>query len=481
MKKITILLCIFFLVIISTLDANGLVEMSGLNIYTEKFPPLNFMKDGVLTGQSVEVVKEIMNNLGCQNEITLLPWSDAYQKLLNEPNVVLFSTCLTAERKDLFKWVGPISTVAVYLYKSKHCDMHFASLEDAKKAPSIAVLKDYASTSILKEKGFNNLVEYNSIQDVLPKLVSGEIQLFPCSNLVMRNELAKLGLNESDVVKTVLISSKFEFIAFSKTTSDEVIDAWQETLNGLKMDGTFDAIFTKWLPNDVPPGIIQIFTEDYPPLSFIKDGKITGYGTEVVREILQRLDIPDNIRLSSWENGYNLCLSSPSFILYTMKRTPLRDDLFQWVGPIGSNHTIFYAKKGSNIKINSMEDAKKVGKIATCSAWFSEQDLKNEGFTNLVSSPDPKGNVRQLVEGEVDLSIFTDITIPEIANQAGYTIDDLEPVYTVSSGDFFIAISKDTDQNIVKQWQDALLELYKDGILKKLYEKWLPSGKMPEL
>jgi len=128
-----------------------------------------------------------------------------------------------------------------------------------------------------------------------------------------------------------------------------------------------------------------------------------------------------------------------------------------------------------------MEDAKKVGKIATCSAWFSEQDLKDAGFKNLLSSPNPAENVRQLVEGEVELSIFTDITIPEIAKQAGYSIDDLEPVFTVSSGDFYIAISKGTPEHVIDEWQQVFNEIYEDGTLENLYEEWLPSSKFPEL
>ncbi len=225
----------------------------------------------------------------------------------------------------------------------------------------------------------------------------------------------------------------------------------------------------------------QILTEDYPPLTFKKDGEVTGFGTEVVREILHRLNIPDNIRILPWEEGYNLCLKNPNVVLFTMKRTELRENLFHWIGPIGSNNTIFYAKKGSGIQINSMEDAKNVSKIATCSAWFSEQDLKDAGFTNLVSSPVPTENVRQLVEGKVNLSIFTDITIPEIAIQAGYSIDDLEPVFTVSTGYFYIAISKTTPQSFVKLWKQTFRAMHKDGTFEKIYDKWIPGGTIPKL
>ncbi|MBN2017291.1 MAG: transporter substrate-binding domain-containing protein [Candidatus Cloacimonetes bacterium] len=483
MKKFTIL-CVILLFIgtlVTKLNADVSKEMDKLKIYTEEFVPLNFMQDGEITGQSTEVVKALLDRLGIDKNITLLQWSDAYQKLMNEANIALYSTCLTAERKDLFKWVGPISSVEIYFYTSKDHMVDITTLEEAKKIKKIGVLKDYAITSILKEKGFKNLVEFRTAKDVITKLISGEVDLFPCSNLVLNSQLNKLNIQSDKIKKALFITSELEYIAFSKSTSDALIQTWQKELDAMKNDGYFDEIFKKWLPDEIPPGIMQIYTEDYPPLSFEKDGVITGFGTDVVREIISRLDIPDNIRISSWENGYHLCLVNPNVVLYTMKRTKLREDLFNWIGPIGSNRTMFYAKKGSNIKIGSIDDAKKIGKIATCSAWFSEQDLKDKGFTNLVSSPDPKENVRQLVEGEVDLSIFTDITIPDIAQQAGYSINDLVPVFTVSSGEFYIALSKGTPKYVVDEWQQVFLEMYDDGTLEEMYKKWLPKSKLPEI
>ena len=479
--KILVSLCIFMSIAISALFAEMPADMEKLHIYTEEFAPLNFMQHGKISGQATEVVQELLKRMKVKKDITLLLWSDAYQKLVNEQNIALFSTCLTSARKDLFKWVGPISSAEIYFYTSKDCTLEIESLEDAKDVPKIAVLKDYAIAGILKEKGFKNLIEFNTTREIFTKLLSGEVDLFPCSNLVMNSELKKIGIAQNEFKKALFITSELEYIAFSKSTSDDLVQIWQNHLDNMKADGTFNTIFKKWLPDEISPGILQIFTEDYPPLTFEDNGQVTGFGTEVVREILNRLDIPDNIRISSWENGYHLCLTNPNFVLFTMKRTPLREKLFNWIGPIGSNHTIFYAKKGSDIKINSMEDAKKVSKIATCSAWFSEQDLKNAGFTNLVSSPDPNENVRQLVEGKVDLSIFTDITIPAIAKQAGYSIDDLEPVYTVSTGDFYIAISKGTPQHVIDEWQQLFHDIYEDGTLEKMYGEWLPNSKLPDL
>ena len=166
---------------------------------------------------------------------------------------------------------------------------------------------------------------------------------------------------------------------------------------------------------------------------------------------------------------------------YLLQRTPQREKLFQWVGPVGKNNAILYAKKGSGIKIDNLEDAKKVKAIATTTDWFTEQYLKSKGFTNLISSKDPAENLRQLIDGKVQLSIFTDLTIPEIAKNAGYSMNGLEPVYTVSQTYFYIAISKDTSPSMVKAWQTELDQLKKDGTFEKIYKSYLPNADMDGL
>jgi len=185
--------------------------------------------------------------------------------------------------------------------------------------------------------------------------------------------------------------------------------------------------------------------------------------------------------LTSWKNAYNMALINPNIILFSAERTPERENLFKWVGPVGKNSSILYAKKGSRIKIKNLQEAKKIATIATTTDWFTEQYLKSEGFTNLISSPAPTDNVKQLMNGEAQLSIFTDITIPEIVNQAGYEMDDLEPVFTVTQTYFYIALSKDTPDEVMLTWQSTLDNLKKDGTFDKIYRSYLPNVNLKDL
>ena len=226
---------------------------------------------------------------------------------------------------------------------------------------------------------------------------------------------------------------------------------------------------------------LQMLTEEYPPVTFMKDGKVAGFVTDMVREISARQGIPDRIKLISWDEAYKTALDTPNVLLFSAERTEKREGLFQWVGPIGKNSAILYAKKGSGIRIKSLDEAKKVAAIATTTDWFTEQDLKSKGFTNLVSSPLPATNVAQLMNGQVQLSVFTDITVPEIVKKAGYRMDDLEPVFTVSNTYFYIAISRGTPVEVVNRWQAGLDSLKADGTFEKIYRSYLPTADLRDL
>ena len=103
---------------------------------------------------------------------------------------------------------------------------------------------------------------------------------------------------------------------------------------------------------------LTIITEEYPPINFLEEGIITGSSAEVVREILRRLNLPDNITILPWVRGYNLLKTRPNIVLFSTTRTKKRESLFHWVGPLLTARTGFYIKKGSAIRINSLVDAK---------------------------------------------------------------------------------------------------------------------------
>lgn len=215
----------------------------------------------------------------------------------------------------------------------------------------------------------------------------------------------------------------------------------------------------------------KIMTEEYSPYNFTKDGKITGISTEIVREILKRIGHPDNIEVFSWSRGYNLIQQKGNHILFSTTRTEKRENLFKWVGPLALNKTVFFAKKGSNISVASINDARKVKSIGVYKDAFGEMLLKEKGFTNIDSVVDNKLNLKKLIGGRIDLWIINELTGVQIAKEAGLT-DKIESVFEVQTKQLYMAFSKNTPDEIIKKWQKALDEIKADGSYARILRKY---------
>ena len=218
---------------------------------------------------------------------------------------------------------------------------------------------------------------------------------------------------------------------------------------------------------------LQIITEKFAPFNFrSKEGKITGQSTEVVQEILSRLNQKINIQLMPWNDGYNLALTEPDVALYSTFRTTEREKLFQWVGPIAADEMLFYTLQGSDIVIRSLENAKAVTAIGVVKDDARHQILTQNNVTNLKLYPSDVECYRALAKKEVELVLGSNNTMAKMARQAGVDPTELEPVYSLRKTLLYIAFNKNTSTDIVKQWQNTLDEMKRDGTFDNINERW---------
>jgi polar amino acid transport system substrate-binding protein len=149
----------------------------------------------------------------------------------------------------------------------------------------------------------------------------------------------------------------------------------------------------------------DVMTENYPPFNYEnKNEKVTGMTTDIVREIMKSNGEEYEIRLMPWARAYKQIINKPNKILFSMTRTPQREYLFKWVGPIANNSFVFYARSDSKITINSLEDAKdEKYKVGTYLDGANEIYLKSQDFYNIYSVPNDLLNIKKLVKGRIDL------------------------------------------------------------------------------
>lgn len=220
-----------------------------LKIYTEESPPMNFLnKQGEIDGYSTEVVREIQRRTGDISLIEMLPWNRAYNLAIkkNNPNVMLYSTAFSEERRELFHWLGPLydNTWSFYALASK--DIVINSLEDAKKVNRIGTYSSDIREQFLYSEGFENIASFRNVESNIHALLTGRTDLWITSNISFNSIAKKENINPNLFKEVYTIRTTGVYIVFSIDTSKVIIDRWNSAFNNMKKDGTLKKIQEKW-------------------------------------------------------------------------------------------------------------------------------------------------------------------------------------------------------------------------------------------
>jgi len=238
---------------------------------------------------------------------------------------------------------------------------------------------------------------------------------------------------------------------------------------------TFVAVSAKGaLPNDYK---IVLLTENFPPFNMAADGKnyaadrnISGINAEIVREMFKRAGISYELTLRfPWERIYNQVLDHPNQGLFSTTYTPEREPLFKWVGPLASTGWVLLAPAGSPLRLSSLDQAKQY-RIGAYKDDAVSQHLESKGFEPLNSLRDQE-NVGKLLKGQIDMWATTDPVGPYLAKQEG--VSGLTTVLRFNDAQLFLALNKDTPDEVVSRLQQALNQMKGDGSVDAILRRYL--------
>ncbi len=234
------------------LSASFLLNAGSLDdffIMTEQYPPYNFEENSKLKGFVLDLVTEILKRDKSSlkvEDIKLLPWARSYKEILEKPKTILFSMTRSSEREKLFKWVGPVSPTKIVLFALKNKKISIKNEADIKKLRTGAIQKDIGH-QLLEKIGCPDISLSADIISNLKKLEGDRMDVWAYEENVAKWEIKNTGRNISDFEVVYTLLSADLYIAFNKSTSDEVINAVQKISDEIKRDGTYQKIVDKYL------------------------------------------------------------------------------------------------------------------------------------------------------------------------------------------------------------------------------------------
>lgn len=217
---------------------------------TDDYPPYTYLSQGKPAGLAIEVVNAMFEEAHVLGTIEFMPWRRAYQRGLDEPNVLVFTMSRTPEREALFKWVAPVFSTHVRLYRlTQRTDVQAPSL-DAAKRYTIGTVRGYASEKLLIDQGFQpgkQLEQTSSEATSALMFLNGRFDLLCSNDVVLADVLRRNGRTFAEVTPVLTLPPQFdEYMAFSRSTDDRVVEALRAALVRLKQSGRYTAITAKY-------------------------------------------------------------------------------------------------------------------------------------------------------------------------------------------------------------------------------------------
>jgi len=205
-------------------------------IQTEDFAPYAYeLPNGEIDGMALDIVQWMMNDLGIDSDIMMLPWARAVHNTRTKNWNVLFSVARTPERENWFQWVGPFYSDEILLFRKKAIGKPAPSVTTIKQSGLVLVTRDYPEEKILTQQGYKNLAYTTNPSISLRMLLSNRANYLALGKAALPCLLAKDKM-KSDMVESTGISihSTELYIAMSKDTPTSEVKRWQSSLDKLK-------------------------------------------------------------------------------------------------------------------------------------------------------------------------------------------------------------------------------------------------------
>lgn len=250
MKKALIALC--SLVLSFGMVGNALASgADDITFMTEQYPPFNYEEGGELKGIAVDLLDAMLKEMGAsksKKDFNLLPWAQGYKRVQAENNTCLFSTTLTDARKNLFKWVGPVSATKIALIAKKGAGVSIASAADLGKY-KYGVIRDDVGQQLLEEAGVGkgNMDITSKNETNIKKLDKGRVDAWAYEESSAKFQIKQSGLNPGDFETVYILKEATLQFAFNPGVSDATIAEFQKALDAVKAKGIDKQIMDKYL------------------------------------------------------------------------------------------------------------------------------------------------------------------------------------------------------------------------------------------
>lgn len=232
-----------------------------LQMRTLENPPLAYTdENGAITGILVEGIREAVRRTGHEVEIRIYPWKRVLQEVAVGNADAAFNAGKTEERQTWGRYHKSVLMEETYVFFAREPKALSRDLEEASELRVGIQLGYYYGERfdrLLQNLSFRALEVSQTIPRNLQLLRADRTDVFIGDLLPTLYYIKELGLEdeihivrEKESGRPLVVSTSPTYVAFSRRRIDpDYVLAFDEALESMKADSTFDAILDKYQMN----------------------------------------------------------------------------------------------------------------------------------------------------------------------------------------------------------------------------------------
>ncbi|MES2106484.1 MAG: ABC transporter substrate-binding protein [Pseudomonadota bacterium] len=216
---------------------------------------------------------------------------------------------------------------------------------------------------------------------------------------------------------------------------------------------------------------LNLVTEEYPPFNIVnpKTGEISGISTEKVMELMHRAGEKYTLAAYPWARAIQMAQNNPDTCVFSTSRTPGRETLYKWVGPLVKNNWVIFARADDSRRPKTLEDLRPYV-IGTYRNDAIAEYFSLKGYNTDLASADAD-NPRKMLYGRFDFWATGELLGLDILRAQGLS-KLIVPLFTFNQTEMYLACNTGMEQEKIDRLNHLLKEMDKDGTSAAIEKKY---------
>jgi len=196
--------------------------------------------------------------------------------------------------------------------------------------------------------------------------------------------------------------------------------------------------------------------------------------TEIILALFNRTKDTPRVHIMPWARAYDNALTEKNVFIYSISRTVKREPLFHWIGDILVERYFIWGLKDHNSHQQALSNNFKDTSFATYRGSNEYAYVSQLPDINLYPVVYPNQRMQMVLRNRIDYFVESEQTLKETCIRFAIDCNKFEKITEVQqlNTPLSIAINKNSDPALIKQYQEAFSTLKSSGVLSKLINEW---------